>query len=236
MDLSRRSSKEEFMDDPNLDKESFKNAYADINRCNKWLGGNNITINAVQELVQKHPKKSYTIYDMGCGDGQMLRKLSQVLEKQNVEFELVGYDLRDDVLELAREASAINAKISFEKADILAISAVNSCDIVLCTLTMHHFPEEKVHSLVQKLGNLARLGVVINDLHRNRMAYHLFKLFSLFFIRTKIAKADGLISIRKGFRKAELHKLASTLDHFYHSIHWKWAFRYLWILEPVGKN
>ena len=52
MDFSIRSEVEEHMDNPNLDKESFRKAYLDINRCNTLLGGTNITVRAVKKLMK----------------------------------------------------------------------------------------------------------------------------------------------------------------------------------------
>ncbi|NQZ43618.1 MAG: methyltransferase domain-containing protein [Flavobacteriaceae bacterium] len=235
MDFSLRSTVLEHMDDPCLDKESYQKAYKDINRCNRLLGGNAITIQGVLDLLKRHPKKSYTIYDMGCGDGQMLRSLSKALDKQEVTYELVGIDLRDEVLDIAREASAAYPQIRYEQTDLMALKGGQHCDIVLCTLTMHHFEEEAIHAFTRQFADMARVGVVINDLQRSTWAYRLFQLFSLVFIRTEIAKDDGLISISKGFRQAELEDFAARLPECEHRIEWKWAFRYRWIFSPKSR-
>jgi len=236
MDFSVRSTAIEYMDDPLLDKASYQKAYVDINRCNKLLGGNPITLKAVKKLMKTHPKESYTILDIGCGDGQMLRMLSQHINKQSVKNKLVGIDLRDDVLGLAQEASKEYDDIRFERADILKLDSSFECDIILCTLTMHHFTDQQIQKVLQHCSNLAKIGVVINDLHRSKIAYMLFKLFSIFFIRTQIAKNDGLISISKGFRRDELQNWAASLPTHQHQIRWKWAFRYLWVFSPKKPN
>ena len=54
---------------------------------------------------------------------------------------------------------------------------------------------------------------------------------SLFFIRTEIAKKDGLLSIRRAFKKEELQHFASQVSNVSHYIKWKWAFRYVWVLK-----
>ena len=48
---------------------------------------------------------------------------------------------------------------------------------------------------INEYVELAKIGIVINDLQRSGLAYYLFKLFSLIFIKTDVAKIDGLISI-----------------------------------------
>jgi ubiquinone/menaquinone biosynthesis C-methylase UbiE len=168
---------------------------------------------------------------MGCGDGEMLRKLSKALRKEGIAVALIGIDLRDDVLEIARSKSKGYSDIEFKKQDILTLDKGIGCDILLCTLTMHHFTDEQIKIFTKKFYELASIGVVINDLERNILSYQLFKLFSFFFIKTSIAKTDGLISISKGFRKQELIDFAKNIPNVIHVIKWKWAFRYVWVMQ-----
>jgi len=233
MDFTKRSRVEEHMDNPNLDKESYKKAYLDINRCNTLLGGTTITLKAIRNFIHLCPKKSYTIYDMGCGDGHMLRKIAETFENKGFSLKLIGIDLREDVIAIAQENSSRYPNITFLKADIMDLQKVEPCDILLCTLTMHHFEEKDIEKFATRFGELAKIGVIINDLQRSKLAYFLFKLFSLFFIKTQIAKEDGLISISKSFRKQELHQLAQSVSGLKHTIQWKWAFRYLWTMKPI---
>ncbi|WP_136468643.1 methyltransferase domain-containing protein [Flagellimonas onchidii] len=231
MDLSVRSRDLELMDDPNMEFEVLKNAYKDINKCNLWLGGESNTIREVWKLVKNEPEKSYTILDMGCGDGSMLLKLSKFLSKHHVSHTMVGIDLRDDVLKIAAENTAAFPNISFKKMDILKADSSFECDILINTLTMHHFEEERIEAFLNQFVRLANIGVVINDLHRSRLAYYLFKLFSVFFIQTQVAKYDGLVSILKGFKKKDLVRLSKKIPGVMHEIKWKWAFRYVWVMK-----
>ncbi len=232
MDFTKRSEVLELMDDPMMDAERYREAYLDINRCNRLLGGYGITLKALENLIKTHPKESYTILDMGCGDGQMLRKVAIFLKKREIKHTLIGIDLRDDVLDIAREKSKDFPEIQFVRQNILELDHTFDCDILLCTLTMHHFTDANIQIFTKKFISLAKIGVIINDLQRSKMAYTLFKLFSLFFIRTEVAKYDGLVSISKGFLMPDLKEYASKLAEATHHIAWKWAFRYVWIMQP----
>ncbi len=231
MNFPARSTVDELMDDPNMQLSTLKEAYEDINKCNHLLGGDSITIDGVWELVQKDTKKSYTILDMGCGDGTILRKLSDFLSKNNVSHVMTGIDLREDVLTIAREKSVSYPQIKFEKIDILKADDSFACDIIINTLTMHHFGEERISQFLEQFVRLAKWGIVINDLQRSRLAYVLFKIFSFFFISTHVAKVDGLISISKGFIREDLKQLSKKIPDVIHKIQWKWAFRYVWIMK-----
>jgi len=236
IDFSVRSKEDELMDDPNMELPTLREAYKDINRCNHLLGGDSITINGVWTIIKANRKELYTILDMGCGDGTILRKLSDFLIAKDISHTMTGIDLRDDVLLIARENSRAYPQIEFKKMDILKADSSFSCDIIINTLTMHHFEEERIGAFLSQFVVLAKLGVVINDLQRSKLSYNLFKIFSFFFIRTQIAKVDGLISISKGFRKKDLLELAKKIPNVMHIIQWKWAFRYVWIMQINQPN
>lgn len=231
MDFATRSNQLELMDDPKMDAEKYEEAYLDINKCNKLLGGYGITINEVEHLIKSSGEKSYTILDMGCGDGEMLRRISEAIDLERYSLNLIGVDLRDDVLGIARSKSEKYPNISFIKQDILELGDDFDCDIILCTLTMHHFTNGQIKVFLEKFLSLAKVGVVINDLERSKTSYQLFKLFSFFFIKTEIAKIDGLISISKGFKKRDLISFSEQFTQAIHHIKWKWAFRYVWVMQ-----
>lgn len=231
MDFSIRNRAAELMDDPNMEFDLIKEAYKDINRCNKLLGGESITAKAVDKLIQNHLQKSYMVLDVGCGDGSMLRKLSDSMQTKGIVHHMVGIDLRDDMIRIARKKSAAYPNMEFKKMDIMNTDSSFQCDIIVSTLTMHHIEEEKLDAFLNKFVNLAQIGVVINDLQRSKWAYHLFKVFSFFFLHTQVARIDGLISISKGFKRKDLSARSKKIPRATHTIQWRWAFRYVWVMQ-----
>jgi ubiquinone/menaquinone biosynthesis C-methylase UbiE len=237
IDLSERSSQPELMDDFREGLQSLRIVFDDINRVNTILGGSSITVNAVASLIKENQQERYTIVDMGCGDGNMLREVAKYCKKRKINVRLIGIDLNAEALQLAEEASAIYPEIEFQHSDILELKVTDlNCDIIINTLTMHHFVNKDLLVFLEKFNQLASIGVVINDLHRSRWAYYLFKAFSLIFIKTKTAKIDGLRSISKAFIKSDLIEYSKSLPNAKHFIQWKWAFRYVWIMKPNRLN
>lgn len=234
MDFRYRNTEHELMDDPNVDIDILRRVFKDINRSNRFLGGNSITLGKVQKLIKEFPRNQYNIIDMGCGDGEMLRELAVYFRKTEVDVALIGLDLNENAIAIGRELSVDFPEIKFLKQDILALKPMDlKCDIVLCTLTMHHFSNEQIPLFLSQFTKLASIGIIINDLQRSALAYYLFKGFSAIFIKTKIAKLDGLISIKSGFKKQDLISFSKDLPHTTHSINWKWAFRYVWVIQTV---
>lgn len=232
VDFNKRSTQIEIMDTFEGTTGELDIILQDINRVNKWLGGYTITLNAVFELLTNNPKESYTILDMGCAEGTMLRKLAIEARRREVSLKLVGVDLNKQALELARLYSKDFPEITFMECDILTTDFTHlKIDVVMTTLTLHHFTDNGVIKFVNQFNTMASLGVVINDLQRSRLAFYLFKVFSFFFIRTEIARKDGLLSIRRAFTRDELEGYARAVPNANHIIKWKWAFRYIWVLK-----
>ncbi|MDX1363514.1 MAG: methyltransferase domain-containing protein [Arenibacter latericius] len=232
MNFTQRCTDKEMMDDQNLDADSLKNVLQDINKVNKILNGYSITLNAIGKLIKQTPKKSYTILDVGCGDGYMLRKVAHYFKSIGIAVNLVGIDLNEKTLKIARANSVNYPNISYLHRDVLLMDLKEiQCDIMLCTLTMHHFKNDDIPEFLRKSTSFAQLGVIINDLQRSKSAYYLFKIYSAIFMKTRIAKHDGLLSIKSAFTKSELQEFSKLFPEAQHELSWKWAFRYLWIIE-----
>ncbi len=233
VNLRHRSKEQELMDNPLIEEKALKTALSDVSRVNKMLGGNAITIKAVHKLVSNHGhNKELVILDLGCGDGEMLRGIANFFRKKNKKVKLIGLDLNEKSLSYAKTLSISYPEITFVNLNLLEIDETQfNCDIIICTLTLHHLSCEEIKNVMKKSVKLASVGVIINDLQRSVLAYYLFKIFSLFFIKGYVAKNDGLVSIKRGFRKAELVTYASNIGLKKYRIDWKWAFRYRWVIE-----
>jgi 2-polyprenyl-3-methyl-5-hydroxy-6-metoxy-1,4-benzoquinol methylase len=230
--FSKRCTLEEQMDDPSLGNQEMAAVFSDLNRTNTLLGGQRITLRAARSLMERFPRQHYTIADLGCGDGDMLRKLAIQCRSAGISSTFIGVDLSEAALALAAQKSLAFPEIHYRKANLLDLKkGSDRFDILLCTLALHHFPDEELPALLGNFTGLASIGVIINDLQRNRLAYYLFMGFSRIFIKTEIAKQDGLISIRRGFRRNELLALSKMLPQKEHKIKWRWIFRYLWVIQ-----
>ena len=231
VDTSHRSSEMEIMDDFTMEGVLFRDTLDKLEIINRFLGGNSVTINGLKKLIKNHPKnKTITIVDLGCGNGDILRDISKFGRKNNYSFKLVGIDANLAAIEYAKELSKEYSELSFKTIDVLSEDfKKQSYDVVLCTLFLHHFKNEELISFLKTTTNKATIGVVVNDLHRHKLAYYLFKLIG-FFIKNKMVRKDGLTSVLRAFKRKDLENIAKEMKvHF--SVQWKWAFRYLWILK-----
>jgi hypothetical protein len=107
-------------------------------------------------------------------------------------------------------------------------------DILLCTLTLHHFKNTEIENLLTLFYANSKLGIVINDLHRSSIAYRLFQIICYVFGLNSMSREDGLTSVLRGFKKEELILFSKKLGFKNYTIKWKWAFRYQWIIAKLS--
>jgi len=231
-----RSNQTEIMDNFSLQGEEMQDLMTDLQRVNKWLGGIRVTLDGVERLCANIPKnETITILDVGCGDGEMLRNCEKWAQKNSRTINLIGVDANPNILREAVARSEAVKNSTFKVVDVFSKTAeLPNFDIALCTLFLHHFKESQIIDLLHRLNEKAQLGIVVNDLHRSRFAFWLFKLFAALFIKTKIAKHDGLVSVARGFNRKDLKRIATYIPG-HHDIRWKWAFRYQWVVEKENK-
>lgn len=231
INTKHRTNAVELMDDFSIHGEPLHNTLDTLANINKWLGGNKITLNGLKKVLKNHAKRdSLTIVDLGCGGGDMLRKVANYGRQEGYTFKLIGIDANPNAINYARHLSTDYPEIRFLDCDIFS-KAFDSLeyDVVLSTLFLHHFRADQIVIILSKSKKKAKLGIVVNDLHRSSLAYYLFKTLCLT-IKNNMIIEDGLTSILRGFKKKELKTFSEQLQ-VTPQIKWKWAFRYQWIIK-----
>ncbi|MFY0628845.1 MAG: methyltransferase domain-containing protein [Flavobacteriaceae bacterium] len=230
VNTAQRSDETEIMDDFTLEGAMFRDTLDKLETINRLLGGNIVTIKGVKKLLKNESKdKVFTIVDLGCGHGDILRDVAKFGRKNGYTFKLIGIDANPDAIEYANELSKAYPELTFEAIDIFSKEFRKlEYDIVLCTLFLHHFKDDQLTSFLKPTLQNAKKGVVVNDLHRHRLAYYLFKVIGLF-IKNKMVREDGLTSILRAFKRKDLEHISNQLKAKV-TIQWNWAFRYQWIL------
>jgi len=225
-----RSKEREIMDDFTLEGTHLRDNLDILATINKWLGGNRISLKGVERLVAGESKdREIVIVDLGCGNGDMLRRISKLGVKLGYNFKLIGVDANQDTIKYAEELSVAYQNITYLQLNIFSEAFQElEYDIALLTLFLHHLDDEELIHHLGWLKKQTKLGIVVNDLHRSKLAYCLFYVVSLVF-NNKIVRNDGLISILRSFKKSELENYAKKIK-VKSEISWHWAFRFQWIM------
>ena len=227
-----RTDAPEIMDDFAMEGDILRDALDKIAKINRLLGGNAVTLKGIKKLIVATSKsQKITIIDIGCGNGDMLRNLADYAIAEGFLFQLIGIDANQFTINHARHLSDKYPNIQYFCEDIFDPNFQRlKYDVVICTLTLHHFKDNAILDLMTVFKNNCNIGIVINDLHRSAFSYRLFQLFCFVFRLNYMSRQDGLTSILRGFKKEELVTFSQKLKLKKYTVNWKWAFRYEWLI------
>jgi 2-polyprenyl-3-methyl-5-hydroxy-6-metoxy-1,4-benzoquinol methylase len=232
INTKHRTLQTEIMDDFSVQGAPLRSALDTLAKVNRYLGGNRLTLSGLKSLLKQiHQDGPIRILDIGCGDGDMLRVIARQMRKKQIKVQLVGIDANEFTIQYAQEKSKDYPEISYKTKNVFTDNFLEEgYDIVLATLFLHHFKEEDIVQLLTSVLEKTKIGILVNDLHRNIVAYYLFKMICPL-IPSKMAQEDGLTSVLRGFKKEDLVAMSKRLKMARSSIQWKWAFRYEWIIS-----
>jgi len=192
VDLSVRSNETELMDDLSRPDSEFVEAYNELTAVNKHLGG----IRAVERFL---PEDAMSVLDVaagGCDVGEALASRRKC--------RVVSLDMNPRGLKMARQTAPV-------AGDALQLPfADRTFDAVICSLFFHHLTTAECVSVLREMWRVASRIVIVNDLHRNRVAHASIRVLSALFSRSTMFRNDSAASVRRAFRPAELVDVAKT--------------------------
>lgn len=228
IDFSKRSGDAEIMDDLEYAGEMMDKTLAELEIINRWLGGNNVTIDGITKLTKgTSPTRALHVADLGCGRGDMLILIDSWAKKRKLDVNLIGVDANQYVIDAARKRLNGFPHIQLQAVNILSQDfQTKKFDIVIGTLFYHHFTNEQLISFFSQLKKQTRVGFLINDIHRHSLAYYSIKLLTSLFSKSSMVKYDAPLSVLRAFSRKEISNIlrAAGVDNF--TIKWKWAFRW----------
>ncbi len=191
-------------------------------QINKMLGIYRSTLKILKKL-----KSPNCIMDIGCGGGLFILNLARHLPKSI----LIGNDISKPATKLAIK-NRTDLGITKEHVLFKHLKEPNvfleesSVDVILATLVCHHMSDAEIIIFLQQGIKKANDRVIINDLHRNSIAYLLYFLFSPIFCKNRLIQHDGLLSIKRGFKRSEWQALLKQAGIINFEI--KWCFPFRW--------
>ena len=210
LDFSRRAQLVEMMEQP-CSYEELRACLRDIARVDRLTFAHRPTLSWLDELIASAPKleRPLRVVDVGCGDGDMLRRIDAWGAKRGVSVALTGIDLNPNAIRAAKEATPWGQRIEWIVGDALA-DAAGEVDVVVSSLLTHHLTDTQVVQFIRWMESSAVRGWFINDLHRQPVAYHLFRLWTHFTNWHPFVKNDGPVSIRRSFVMDDWQRLFAS--------------------------
>ncbi len=147
---------------------------------------------------------SLSILDLGAGDGRLGNLLADWANEKR------GWNWRFTNLDINVAALRLNPHDRNVAGSVLALPFRDaSFDVVIASQMTHHLSDEDVVRHLREAWRVARRAIFFSDLHRGPILYGL--LWLMFCVRRfpKHFRADGLLSVKRGFLTGELESMAT---------------------------
>lgn len=207
--LDTRATADELMDADDLPADVYAAVVADLAKVNV------VTMAARPTLafLARHttPGGRYRLLDVGYGDGDMLRRIARWAARRDVAFDLVGIDLNPRSAAAARAHTPGDLAIDWRTGDYAALAG-EGWDFVISSLVAHHMTQAQMVAFLRFMAAEARVGWLVNDLHRHGFAYHGWPVLAHLFGWHPIVRHDGRLSIARSYRPAEWPALLAAAD------------------------
>ena len=110
IDLKGRSTEPELMDVEASDPASLEACLRDLARINRWTNAYRITVRWLERLLDRHRlTRPLVVVDVGCGYGDMLRRIAAFAEHRDVAVDLIGVDVNPHAAAAAARSKAAGA-------------------------------------------------------------------------------------------------------------------------------
>ena len=226
--LTKRATTVELMDDLEASGGDLDRALRELDGINYILGGNYVTLNGLALLLEGTPNASTLhIADLGCGSGDILKRIRRLVDRRRIDAALTGFDANHNVITHAKLHTPPTCRIHYEAVNILSEDFKSrKFDIITATLFFHHFTDSQLIAFFRQLKSQVSLGMVINDIHRHWFAFYAIKILTQLFSRSAMVKHDAPVSVARAFKKKELDEILRRAGLITYKIRWCWAFRW----------
>lgn len=198
----------EWMDRDDCDKELLFNTYDQFDRINRLLSGwGGIYKSYIKPHLLKsevNPDQPFTILDIGCGGGDIIRYLNNLCKKDGFHVHFTGIDPDTRALDYSNQTSQPDNVLFFSERSDELVKENRTFDIVISNHLIHHLTTSELAAICNDAATLAKIGVIFSDIERSDIGYLSFQTIAPLLFRSSYIVQDGLISIKKSYRKSEL--------------------------------
>jgi 2-polyprenyl-3-methyl-5-hydroxy-6-metoxy-1,4-benzoquinol methylase len=206
--LRRRSEVAERMDTDCAD-------FADYQRCLSDLAKVNVVTLTHRPIIawlecETKPLRRFSLLDVGCGHGDLLRQIRQWALRQRIDVRLQGLDRNPWSIRSAMEATPSEAAVEWHTGDVFAFHPDEPFDFIVSSQFAHHLTDTEVVAFLRWQEATARHGWFVADLHRHWFAYYGFPLLARLARWHRFVRMDGQVSIARSFTVPEWHALIAA--------------------------
>lgn len=224
----------ELIDNFRIKGRKLENTLRELEWVNRHLGGINSFIYPVFKYIKQNHPEHLKVVDIGCGGGDILRKLYDLNSKTDSKIKLIGIDANPNILDYAKRTHFTGIPVRLIEADImLEPEQIEPADVYMFNQILHHFELGKIQSLFNLIARYRPSLIVVNDLQRSKFAYWMFKYLCKFIGTSYLTSHDGQLSISKGFNEVEMRLMGDMIPGYTSELKWNWAFRWQLVFKKT---
>ena len=226
--FAARSNELEQMEAPGIPETTLVDVLNDLSRANALTFARPPTLGWLARATRSLPRgSSFTLLDVGYGQGDMLRAIWRWAKRRGLEPRLTGVDLSPWSASAAEAATDPAWGIRYVTGDVFDYAPPEGVDFVVSSLVAHHMPDDVLTRFIGWMEASARRGWFINDLHRHPLAYYGFWALSRATLLHPIVQHDGCVSVTRAFTKDDWERLLaqSGAPRAAIEVAWRFPFR-----------
>ncbi len=205
-----RNLRPELLDLDEAPFEEARESLSDVRRVNKYLSGYKVLLHHIRFFLEEHSlEREFTILDLATGSADQPIAVVKMMRRLNIKVRIVALDINAKMLNYAREETSDYPEIDLVQGDIHTPPfGENSFDLVINSLSLHHFAREEAVNILRAADFIGRRGFIINDLHRSRVAYAAIYILTRLMTKNRLTRYDAPVSVMNAFTPSEISDMA----------------------------
>ena len=221
MTLKTRQLEPELMDDPEIETGDHDRALEGLARLNRLARaaapfqdelGTILASRQTRRLEATADDRPLVVLDVATGSGDLVVTLERWRRSQTPSSPIhwIACDRSRHALERARaRAAEINLDLETVECDVTR-DELPACDLVFCSLFLHHLTATEVTTVLRRMVSTARIGGLVTDLTRSRLGWLMAALIPRLVTRSPVVHADAVGSVRAAFSRNEFTTLVDA--------------------------
>ena len=232
-----RNLRDELLDLDEASYEEVRDSLRDVKTVNRYLSGYRVLLHHIKKLLKRHREdRPFTVLDAATGSADQPIAFAKVARTMGIPVRIIAIDINAKMLKMAKEETSEYPEIHLVQSDILSLPFKDEeFDLAINNLSLHHFSWNNSITIIRAIYKSARLGFLINDLHRSRVAYMAIFLLTRIFTRNRLTRYDAPVSVMNAFTPSEFRELARQAEIETFEIHRHFPYRIAFLGQKNDK-
>jgi SAM-dependent methyltransferase len=205
MFFHKRSTQAEYFDTPGLAEAERAGAFRELDRINRLFRFSHPFASRLPSWLGKKRCERLDILDVGAGTGLLGKELSAWAQRRGWDWRFTNLDANPVLKSVGPAKTVTGSALQLPFAD-------GSFDLVVASQMTHHLTDKQVVQHWREAWRVTRDAIFICDLHRNAGLYAMLWLTMHLLRSRRTLRDDGLLSVKRGFRRGEWRELAARAE------------------------